>query len=134
MGVSKMGYDWEAGKGYHFVDGPYVEYTVNTWEEGTPEKLKNFLNEELNKMIAASGSADPAQTHVFKYEDAKKEIANLPDYLPVGGDVRWVKLNASDAGCPCGGTHIKNLSDLAKITVTKIQKKGKKVKVSYSVE
>jgi len=34
MGVNKYGCDWEAGKGYHFSDGPYVEYIIKTWEEG----------------------------------------------------------------------------------------------------
>ena len=85
-------------------------------------------------MIHESSAADNSITKVYDYTTAKKEIPSLPGYLPEGSDVRWVKLSSTDAGCPCGGTHVKNISDIKKIIVTKIQKKGKKVKVSYQVE
>lgn len=92
------------------------------------------MNTELNKQINSSPETDGAIVRVYDYGTAKKEIKNLPDYLPEGGDVRWVKLNSSDEGCPCGGTHVKNIADLKKITITKVQKKGKKVKVSYQLD
>lgn len=135
MGVSNFGLtDWQAGKGYHFADGPYVEYTIGAWPEGIADKLKNYLNEELNKMIEKSAVDDSAIVNTFTYADAKRDIPNLPAYLPEGGEVRWVRLNATDAGCPCGGTHVKHIKDIKRIIVTKVSKKGKKGKVSYQVE
>jgi Ser-tRNA(Ala) deacylase AlaX len=36
-------------------------------------------------------------------------------------------------GCPCGGTHVKKLGDINGVTVTKIKKAKKNVRVSYTV-
>ena len=35
--------------------------------------------------------------------------------------------------CPCGGTHIESIKEMEKLVITKVQKKGKTVKVSYEV-
>ena len=48
--------------------------------------------------------------------------------------MRVVKLSDEDNGCPCGGTHVKHLHDIAEIEVTKIIKKGKNTRVSYTVK
>jgi len=40
----------------------------------------------------------------------------------------------SDKGCPCGGTHVKHIKDILGINIIKINKKGKNIRVSYSVK
>jgi Ser-tRNA(Ala) deacylase AlaX len=45
-----------------------------------------------------------------------------------------VKLTPEDEGCPCGGTHVKNVVEINAIEVTKIIKKGKNTRVSYIVK
>lgn len=45
-----------------------------------------------------------------------------------------MKLTPEDEGCPCGGTHVKHVTDIAGIEVTKIVKKGKNLRVSYIVK
>ncbi|KAL4494629.1 hypothetical protein ABPG72_004531 [Tetrahymena utriculariae] len=134
VAVNRLGYEWEAGKGYHFIDGPYVEYTINKWEEGSQDKLKDQINQELEKVLAEGSPENPSICKIYEYDEAKKEISNFPTYLPEGINIRWVKLNKLDPGCPCGGTHVKNVSDFKKVVVNKIQKKGKKIKVSYTVQ
>ena len=37
-------------------------------------------------------------------------------------------------GCPCGGTHTKDTSELRKVKVDKVATKGKVTRVSYTVE
>jgi Ser-tRNA(Ala) deacylase AlaX len=39
-----------------------------------------------------------------------------------------------DFGCPCGGTHVPHVKDIEEINITKITKKGKNVRVSYTVK
>lgn len=41
----------------------------------------------------------------------------------------------AELGCPCGGTHVKRLGDIAKMEITKIKVNSKKleVKISYTL-
>ena len=48
------------------------------------------------------------------------------------GDVRVVTVG--ELGCPCGGTHIRDTSELIKVKVEGIKVKGKVTRVSYTVE
>ncbi len=52
----------------------------------------------------------------------------------MGSDLRVLKLTESDAGCPCGGTHVKHVKDIDEVTITKITKKGKAIRVAYTVK
>jgi Ser-tRNA(Ala) deacylase AlaX len=36
-------------------------------------------------------------------------------------------------GCPCGGTHVRNVGEIVSVTVTKVQKKKAAVRVSYTI-
>jgi Ser-tRNA(Ala) deacylase AlaX len=72
---------------------------------------------------------------VLPYEEAGKVLhGGVPSYIPQGQDLRVVKLTPEDEGCPCGGTHVKNVVDIVGIEVTKIVKKGKNTRVSYIVK
>ena len=44
-----------------------------------------------------------------------------------------VKLIKEDEGCPCGGTHVKHVKEIGGVKVSKVQNKGKNVRVSYEV-
>jgi Ser-tRNA(Ala) deacylase AlaX len=69
---------------------------------------------------------------LITYVEAGKILKNgVPDYIEKGSDVRIVKLTQEDNGYPCGGTHVKHISDFAKLEITKITKKGKTVRFSY---
>ena len=60
-----------------------------------------------------------------------------PNALPAdkamwgSGLVRVV--NVGGLGCPCGGTHVANTSELRAVTVSAIKSKGKVTRVSYTV-
>jgi len=36
--------------------------------------------------------------------------------------------------CPCGGTHVEKVGEVGALTVTKIAKKGKNIRVSYALQ
>ena len=71
---------------------------------------------------------------VCEYEEAKEILVEVPKYIPEGQAFRVVKLMEEDKGCPCGGTHVPHIRDIGKVTVSKIKKAGKNVRVSYQVE
>jgi Ser-tRNA(Ala) deacylase AlaX len=52
-----------------------------------------------------------------------------PEYLPKGKEARIVSILG--LGCPCAGTHVKDISELEAVTVTKITYKKGVVRVSY---
>jgi len=122
-------------KGFHQPVGAYVEYVGNV-EANEREALVALMNEKCSQII----SSTPAEMPVFKkmcsYEEAGEQLANaggVPSYIPEGTPLRVLKLTADDVGCPCGGTHVEHVQDIKEIQITKIQKKGKSIRVSYGV-
>ncbi|KAL5457304.1 hypothetical protein EMCRGX_G034552 [Ephydatia muelleri] len=103
MGVS----DLIPAKGYHFPDGPYVEYVGNV-----PPELRDSLLSDLNQQTARL----------------------IQDAIPV--NVTWNEqgeriVNVGGTSCACGGTHVKNTSDIRGVLATKIKKNKNCVRISY---
>ena len=48
--------------------------------------------------------------------------------------MRVLKLTKEDHGCPCGGTHVDHVKEIGNLTVTNIKKKGKAIRVSYTID
>lgn len=126
VAMINCGYDFKPTKGYHFKDSPYVEYDgVIPAEER--ENAKNTLEKEANRLIGLG-----AEISSFIVEDPSllSEHCNfVPDYIPEGKPIRVVKV--AGVGCPCGGTHIKKLSELSSFNITKIKLKGGKTRINY---
>ncbi|CAN0855812.1 Alanyl-tRNA editing protein AlaX-L [Linum grandiflorum] len=119
------------GKAYHFPDGPWVEYkgTVATNELQAKQKE---IEVEANALISKGGRVIAA---VLPYEEACEWCGgSLPEYIPkVGSNPRVVKLGDSP-GCPCGGTHVSDISEIASLKVSQIRSKKGVTKVSYTVD
>jgi len=128
IAVSKLKLDIIPSKGYHFAEGPYVEY------KGKLDNMDSYKEkfESLSNEVIESSGSEPVEAKIHEYDDAKK-LFEVPDYMPKDKPVRWVKLINYDVGCPCGGTHVKQLKDIGKIKVTKIIKKKDVIRVSYQV-
>lgn len=123
----KLGFRWKPTKGYHFPNGPYVEYQHDE-ENIDKEKLKQEIENLCNKLIQ-----DGMQIKTFfeKYENLESICHAVPDYLPKDKPVRVVMLNSF--GTPCGGTHVQNISEINGITIRKIKTKGKNIRISYAL-
>jgi len=115
VAVHDIGFRWRPGKGYHFADGPYVEYIVT--EEGRKMdkdlKAKEAVIQELcEKMKELIGKASKVQV------------------TKVDG-VRTVAFE--DVSCGCGGTHVQHTGELLEVTVKKLTAKKDTMRVSYTV-
>lgn len=127
MAVTALGYNWIPGKGYHFPDGPYVEY-AGSLEGIDKEKLKIDIENLCNSFINEARDTKL----VFMEKEKMKEVCHhVPDYLPEGKPARVVLYG--DYGVPCGGTHVHNLRDIKHITIRKIKQNGADIRVSYDV-
>ena len=79
------------------------------------------LNACCEKLIKEQKQEEGVFSKLLSYEEASKVLnGDVPPYIKEGSDFRVVKLTNDDLGCPCGGTHVKHLSDIQTITVTKI--------------
>ncbi|XP_076952437.1 uncharacterized protein LOC143626165 [Bidens hawaiensis] len=117
------------GKAYHFPDGPWVEY-VGTVPQAELQRKVQELELEANNMISRGMKVSVA---AYSYEEASMLCGGaLPDYIPKGSTPRIVKLG-DFPGCPCGGTHVSDISDLINIKVTQMRTKKGVTKVYYTI-
>ena len=128
MAVNALGLGWIPGKGYHYPDGPYIEYE-GTISEDEKEKTKGDIEKKANEIIQ-----EGAETTLRFMEKSKMhEVCNfVPDYLPEGKPMRVVMYG--DFGVPRGGTHVSKLSDIKSMTIRKIKQRGEMLRVAYDVE
>ncbi|PON88317.1 Alanine-tRNA ligase, archaea [Trema orientale] len=119
----------EPGKGYHFPDGPFVEYKGTVPQNELQNKQKE-LELEVNALISGGGKVSVA---VVPYQEAAEMCGgSLPDYIPKESTPRIVKFG-SFPGCPCGGTHVSDISEITSVTVSQIRTKKGLTKVFYNV-
>eukprot|EP00743_Colponemidia_sp_Colp-15_P008633 GILK01009396.1.p1 GENE.GILK01009396.1~~GILK01009396.1.p1 ORF type:complete len:269 (+),score=41.58 GILK01009396.1:35-808(+) len=132
VAMTRCGFSLKPGKGCHFPEGAYVEY-IGSIQDPDKDAVIQRLQAECNALIQA-GSSVAVQT--VSHAEAGSILPEVPDYLPVDRPVRIVSLISDDpAGvCPCGGTHVQDVKQIDRIRITKIQKKGKNTRISYSLE
>ena len=132
----KCGKAMRPTKGYHFLEGPYVEYEGNI----PAEERAQFL-QELQAAFQELVDADiPTAIEILPEDQANEvcnRIANNFDMKDFGGgkdepsDIRVVTV--ANFSCPCGGTHVKSTGDLKerKWGVVGIKNKKGVVRVRY---
>lgn len=121
--VSKMGIEnLKPTKGFHFPDGPYVEY------DGTienPAEIIPVLQKNIDDIIE--------QNLQVERKDLSPEEAQAKGvWAPAGKSARVVNF-AGFSICGCGGTHVNTASEIGKITIRKIKSNKGKTKIAYSV-
>lgn len=127
MAVTALKLNWIPGKGYHFPDGPYVEY-AGSLEGMDKEKLKAEIEATCNKFI----QEDRHTKLLFMDKSEMSTVCHhVPDYLPEGKPARVVMYG--DFGVPCGGTHVNNLAQIKQMIIRKIKQEGPNIRVGYDV-
>nr|GMD65764.1 alanine--tRNA ligase [Ipomoea batatas]GMD72214.1 alanine--tRNA ligase [Ipomoea batatas] len=101
------------GKAYHFPDGPFVEYQGTVPQNELQIKQKE-LEAEANNLIS---KGEKVSVSTFPYEEARLLCGgSIPDYIPKGSTPRIVKFG-ENPGCPCGGTHVSDVSEIKSLKV-----------------
>ena len=116
LAVKNCGLNWLPGKGFHYPEGSYVEYSTRAVNLDL-EELKKEIQSEYNKLTAS---------------DLKVEISFETNSLFKGQPLRKMSF-AGFGELPCGGTHVKSTLELKDFKITKIKQKGEIIKVSYSL-
>lgn len=129
VAMKNIGLDFIPGKGYHFPDGPYVEYEGAISEEQR-EETKAKIETEVNRIIQL-GSQVKVQT--VSFSEVELLCGFVPSYLsPSDSAIRIVTV-AGKFGCPCGGTHVKNIQEIGSVKIPKISPKSGNLRVSYLI-
>ncbi|MEO6077965.1 MAG: alanine--tRNA ligase-related protein [Candidatus Andersenbacteria bacterium] len=127
MALVNLGIGWVPGKGFHFPEGPYVEY-AGSLEGLDLEKLKTDIENECNRLIQEGQETKV----VFIEKDQMHTICKfVPDYIPEGKPARVVLFN--DYGVPCGGTHVHNTKEIGTMVIRKIKSKKGVIQVKYDL-
>ncbi len=111
--------DVRAIKGYHFLDGPYVEFQgkIKKNEPELLELLNKMIKEEIQKNSIISVITPP-------HEDGGKEGSSKA--------LRKIKIGSFQESA-CGGTHLRSLKEILEFSAIKIKKTKEGFKVSYRV-
>lgn len=110
-------------KGYHFPEGPYVEYDGEI--ENSIDMIKN-IQEQVDALLEADSRVD---TQMLDYETAAKRGIKVPE----GKQARIVQFGLFEP-CGCGGTHVSSTKEIGKIIIRKIKSKGGVTRISYEVQ
>jgi Ser-tRNA(Ala) deacylase AlaX len=127
MVVGILNLSWKPGRGFHFPEGPYIEYSGKL--EGIDlDELKEKMTDLSNKIIQKGETTRV----LFIDKDKMAQYCHfVPDRLPVGKPSRVVLYG--DFGVPCGGTHVQNLAEIKQVVIRKIKRKGDTIRVGYNV-
>ena len=122
----------KAIKGYHFPDGPNVEYEVVGSAALSEQEMKD-LPTTLNRILKdiCDGNLPTIVSTLAKNDAAAELQLNPSDLVHYPESVRVVKV--AELPCACGGTHVNSTSELGTVTITKIKKKKNIVKISYEL-
>ena len=127
MAVVALGLNWIPGKGFHFPEGPYVEY-AGSLDAIDKEKLKIDIEDLCHKFIQEKRTTKL----LFMDKEKMSEVCHfVPDYVPESKPGRVVMYG--DFGIPCGGTHVSNLSEIRSMTIRKIKLEKDNIRVAYDV-
>lgn len=129
MAIDALGLDWVAAKGQHYPHLSAVEY-VGTWDPLQADSLRETVEQKANELVAR---ATDNSLKFVSVADMHKFVRHVPSNIPTNKPARVV-MYGEDFGIPCGGTHVKNLSQIGTVHVPKVKVKKGVIRVNYNVE
>ena len=109
------------------VTGGQISYDKSRLDFNDPDKeiIKEQLQEKINTLMKENHEI------TYKYMD-RQILENQPELVRtmsvrppnIDGELRFVKIGNIDFQ-PCGGTHVKSTKEIGKITIGKIENKGR---------
>lgn len=128
LAVDQIGVGWKPGRGAHYPHMSFVEYEGSVDPEET-DAIQSKIQAVVDDVIA-QGSEN--EVKFMPVSEMHTVCRHVPENIPTNKPARVVIYN-HDFGVPCGGTHVKNVKDIGKVTITKVKTKKGLTKVSYAV-
>jgi Ser-tRNA(Ala) deacylase AlaX len=128
MAMQQIEPGWIPGKGGHYPHMSFVEYDVGDVQ--LDEQLQPKLQAGIGQLLKSDYQNN---IKFVPIAEMAKYCRHVPSNIPTNKPSRIV-LYADDFGIPCGGTHVKKVSDIGKLHITKIKIKKGVAKVSYAID
>lgn len=128
--VKKAGKQWKAGKSAHYPHMSFVDYD-GEFNAAESEDLIWHLESELNAFIGRGGAVGvkrvpSSNAHVYS------------DYIPLAILQKYQNVYLAtypeNFNVCCGGTHVRDVSQIGHVTITKIKKRDGHIRVSYALD
>src|SRR5690606_2219228 len=129
IALHKLGMKLTPHKGYHFPDGPYIEYMETIDDEAIRQELKNKLQVEVNALVEQH---IPIHIKMVGSEELQTIAKYIPQNIPTNKPMRAMIIEGLPA-IPCGGTHVDKTDDVINGVIDKIRNVKGHLRVSYSV-
>ncbi|NKZ05278.1 alanine--tRNA ligase-related protein [Actinomadura latina] len=114
-------------KGYHFPNGPYVEF-----DSALPVGEREFFAAKVQDAMDGMVAEDAEVTSYFcEPEELRGDGVHVPAEIPAGKPTRVVV--TAGYRSPCGGTHVRRLGELTGLKVRNVKVKSGRTRVSYTV-
>jgi Ser-tRNA(Ala) deacylase AlaX len=114
-------------KGYHFRDGPYVEF-INARSVNV-NALLNQANEMITDAISLGRDIEALYS---TFDEIKRIRPHLAPFIPQDKPTRIVSIGRY-IPLPCGGTHIASLTQIGMVRLTKTKRAKENTRVSYEL-
>lgn len=129
MAVDDLGLDWIATKGQHYPHLSAVEYS-GTWDSNRGEELRAKIEECANLLISKGSNNSMRFMPVAEMHTICRHVpANIPR-----NKAGRVVVYGEDFGIPCGGTHVRDIRQVGRVTIPKIRQKKNVIRVNYLVD
>ena len=113
-------------KGYHFSNGPYVEFLLDAQQDVAPISM-----ERLQAVVDVAIASDlSVKAEEVSYAVLQNACSFIPSELPKDKPLRIVTIDGLEP-LPCGGTHLSHLNELKAVTIRKIKSSRGVTRVSY---
>jgi alanyl-tRNA synthetase len=113
-------------KAHHFPQEACLEFEG---EISNIDLFKQTVEEKINQVIQL---AYPVKVYNFSIEEFEKKFPEKIYKNTDNGYVRLVKIGSFDF-VPCGGTHVKNISEIGGVKIRKITSKKGITKIGYDI-
>eukprot|EP00656_Telonema_subtile_P017971 TRINITY_DN19696_c0_g1_i2.p2 TRINITY_DN19696_c0_g1~~TRINITY_DN19696_c0_g1_i2.p2 ORF type:complete len:139 (+),score=37.95 TRINITY_DN19696_c0_g1_i2:407-823(+) len=127
------GFPLPPGKASHFPGqgNAYVEYIGKVPEESR-QPLLSKLEDQCNQYIATGFQVTVQDVPFCDLEAVCGGAEFVPDFVSKDKGTRVVSV-CPGLGCPCGGTHVKNITEVQHMQVSGIRVKKGMTRITYGV-
>ena len=130
LAVERSGYQWRPGRGAHFPNMSYVEYN-GEFDATNTAIYQEAIQKHIDTIIEDGGTVTSSRVSP---DEARRRSKYIPETILQKYELIHLATYNGVFDICCGGTHVHNVSEIGKVTITKVKKRDKAIRVSYTID